>query len=100
MPDALALVVVFGCGGLLGLQARINGELGARVDSPLMAASVSFIGGALLLAFNGAIGASIFALPATLAARRRIRLLSCEGTRILCSGSTPVFAGELRTPRR
>jgi len=50
VPDALALVVVFGCGGLLGLQARINGELGARVDSPLVAASVSFIGGALLLA--------------------------------------------------
>jgi transporter family-2 protein len=50
VPDALALLVMFCCGGLLGLQARINGELGARVDSPLVAAAVSFVGGTVLLA--------------------------------------------------
>lgn len=49
MPDGLLLVPVVGCGALLGLQARVNGELGARIGSPLDAATVSFLGGAIVL---------------------------------------------------
>ena len=49
MPQPLLLLVVVGCGGLLGVQARVNGELGARLHSALDAAAVSFLGGTLIL---------------------------------------------------
>jgi transporter family-2 protein len=49
VQERLLLAAVLACGGLLGLQARINGELGARVGSALDAATVSFGGGTLLL---------------------------------------------------
>ena len=49
MQERLLLAAVLACGGLLGLQARINGELGARVGSALDAATVSFGGGTLVL---------------------------------------------------
>jgi transporter family-2 protein len=41
---------VIGAGGLLGLQGRVNGELGRRIGSPLDAALVSFAVGLALLA--------------------------------------------------
>ena len=49
MPQPLLLLVVTASGALLGVQARVNGELGARVHSALDAAAVSFLGGTLLL---------------------------------------------------
>ena len=49
MPQPLLLLVVVGCGGLLGLQARVNGELGARLHSAPDAAAVSFLGGTVIL---------------------------------------------------
>jgi len=45
----LLLLAVLTSGGLLGIQARVNGELGARVHSSLDAAEVSFVGGLVLL---------------------------------------------------
>jgi transporter family-2 protein len=50
VPAALVVLAVVGSGALLGLQARINGELGARVSSALAAATVSFLGGTVALA--------------------------------------------------
>lgn len=49
MPQPLLLLAVVASGGLLGVQARVNGELGARVHSALDAATVSFLGGTLIL---------------------------------------------------
>lgn len=49
MPQALLLAAVVGCGGLLGLQARVNGELSGRLHSALAAATVSFLGGLVVL---------------------------------------------------
>jgi transporter family-2 protein len=49
VPQPLLLLVVVACGGLLGVQARVNGELGARLHSALDAAAVSFLGGTLIL---------------------------------------------------
>jgi transporter family-2 protein len=47
---SLLLAAIVAAGGLLGVQARVNGELGARLHSALAAALVSFAGGAVLLA--------------------------------------------------
>ena len=49
MPQPLLLLAVVVSGGLLGVQARVNGDLGARLHSALDAAAVSFAGGTLLL---------------------------------------------------
>jgi transporter family-2 protein len=47
---ALALAVAVGSGALVALQARINGELGLRLDDALLAALVSFGTGLLAVA--------------------------------------------------
>lgn len=49
MPQRPLLLAVTAAGALLGLQARVNGDLGARVHSALDAAAVSFLGGTLVL---------------------------------------------------
>ena len=49
MPQPLLLLAVVVSGGLLGVQARVNGDLGARLHSALDAAAVSFAGGTMLL---------------------------------------------------
>jgi transporter family-2 protein len=49
VPQLVLLLVVVSSGGLLGLQARVNGDLGARLHSALDAATVSFLGGTLVL---------------------------------------------------
>ena len=49
MPQPLLLLAVVMSGALLGVQARINGDLGARLHSAVVAAGVSFLGGTLLL---------------------------------------------------
>jgi transporter family-2 protein len=49
VPRALLLATMLAVGALLGLQARINGELGAQLHSAVAAALVSFAGGTLLL---------------------------------------------------
>ncbi len=49
-PSRLLLAAVVVAGGLLGLQGRINGELGLRLHSSLDAALVSFAVGTVLLA--------------------------------------------------
>ena len=50
MRRSLLLLAVVLAGGLLGLQARVNGELGRSLHSAIAAALVSFGGGTLLLA--------------------------------------------------
>jgi transporter family-2 protein len=50
VPRSLLLVTMVVVGALLGLQARINGELGAHLHSAIAAALVSFAGGTVLLA--------------------------------------------------
>ena len=47
--SSLLLVAVTLAGGLLGLQGRINGSLGAHLHSAIAAATVSFVVGTLLL---------------------------------------------------
>jgi transporter family-2 protein len=49
-PSSLLLVAVTAAGGLLGLQGRINGQLGADLHSAIAAATVSFCVGTVLLA--------------------------------------------------
>ena len=49
MPQPLVLLAVVVSGGLLGVQARVNGDLGSRVHSAIDAAAVSFAGGTVLL---------------------------------------------------
>ena len=49
MPQPLLLLAILASGALLGVQARVNGELGARLHSALDAATVSFLGGTVLL---------------------------------------------------
>ena len=49
MQQPLLLLAVVASGALLGVQARVNGELGARVHSALDAATVSFLGGTVVL---------------------------------------------------
>jgi bacterial/archaeal transporter family-2 protein len=44
-PTGAALVAAVGAGGLVGLQTRINGELGTRMHSALEAAAASFVVG-------------------------------------------------------
>ncbi|QTX03988.1 DMT family transporter [Agromyces archimandritae] len=50
LPVWLALVVAAGCGALMALQARINGELGERMHDGFAAAVVSFGVGLVILA--------------------------------------------------
>jgi transporter family-2 protein len=47
--DNLLVVLVVAAGMLLGLQARVNGELGARLHSSIAAAAASFTVGLVLL---------------------------------------------------
>ena len=48
----MLLAAVTFAGGMLGLQGRINGELGRQLHSAIAAATVSFVvGTAVLLAF-------------------------------------------------
>jgi bacterial/archaeal transporter family-2 protein len=49
VPQPLLLLAVVASGALLGVQARVNGELGDRLHSALDAAGVSFLGGTLVL---------------------------------------------------
>jgi len=49
VPQPLLLLAVAASGALLGLQARVNGELGGRLHSALDAATVSFAGGTVIL---------------------------------------------------
>jgi transporter family-2 protein len=49
-PIAAALVAAVGAGALVGLQTRINGELGTRMHSALEAAAVSFLVGLVIAA--------------------------------------------------
>jgi len=49
VPQRLLLLAVTASGALLGVQARVNGDLGSRLHSALDAAAVSFLGGSLVL---------------------------------------------------
>jgi bacterial/archaeal transporter family-2 protein len=49
VPQPLLLLAVGLSGALLGVQARINGDLGTRLHSALDAAAVSFAGGTAVL---------------------------------------------------
>jgi transporter family-2 protein len=49
-PTAAALVAALCAGGLVGLQTRINGELGTRMHSALEAAAASFLVGLAIVA--------------------------------------------------
>lgn len=50
LTDNAVAVTVVAAGGLIGLQGRINGELGARLHAPVLAAFVSFAVGTVALA--------------------------------------------------
>jgi transporter family-2 protein len=50
VPRSLLLAAMVVVGALLGLQARINGELGTHLHSAIAAAFVSFAGGTIVLA--------------------------------------------------
>ncbi|MGH4005924.1 MAG: DMT family transporter, partial [Pseudonocardiaceae bacterium] len=51
---AVGTAVAVGLGLAVALQARINGELGQRIDDGVVAAVLSFLGGLLLLALVAA----------------------------------------------
>ncbi|MGG7465652.1 MULTISPECIES: DMT family transporter [unclassified Plantibacter] len=48
-PAWLALLIAIGSGALIAVQARINGQLGARLDDGFLAAAISFGGGLVVL---------------------------------------------------
>jgi bacterial/archaeal transporter family-2 protein len=50
VPKSVALAAAVAGGSLVGLQGRVNAELGTRMGSPLEAAAVSFVVGLAILA--------------------------------------------------
>ncbi|MFZ4894616.1 DMT family transporter [Plantibacter sp. Mn2098] len=49
IPAWAALLIAIGSGALIAVQARINGQLGQRLDDGFLAAAISFGGGLIVL---------------------------------------------------
>ncbi len=105
MSRNLALLAAVVAGGFVALQQRLNGELGAALHDPLLAAVVSFVSGLLLMSvlvirrldvlprlrevpwwsrLGGLCGATLVAVGATAAPRIGVALLTVG----LVSGTT------------
>jgi bacterial/archaeal transporter family-2 protein len=91
LPVGLALALAFVAGAALSAQAYVNGQLGARLDAPAMAAFMSqAIGFTALVAIGLAGGALPRALARARAGRRprAWHLLACAQAALLVGVST------------
>ncbi|HIY66358.1 MAG TPA: DMT family transporter, partial [Candidatus Agrococcus pullicola] len=55
MKRLLAMLGAFCGGSAMVMQSRVNGELGSRIDSGIVAALISFVGGLIILVIAAAL---------------------------------------------
>ncbi|WP_235528145.1 DMT family transporter, partial [Plantibacter sp. Leaf171] len=55
IPASLALLIAVVSGAFIAVQARLNGELGARLGDGFTAAAISFGGGLIILSIGLAV---------------------------------------------
>lgn len=73
VPEWIAVAIAVGCGALMALQARVNGQLADRIDDPFTAAAISFGSGLVLVLVL------LAALPAGRGGVRRLLVLVRSG---------------------
>lgn len=88
MSRALPLAAAVGSGALVALQQRLNGELGADLHDPLLAAVVSFGSGLLLLTLLLVRRSARTALPRLASVPRAFRVGGLGGATLVAVGAT------------